>query len=63
MRAALSPKWRRAKQYMAAGTASERAQKNSFTPATYQVGSPSPARSNSFSTPATTPGTSQERAP
>ena len=62
-RAAVSPKWRRAKQYMAAGIASESAQKNSFTPPTYHNGSPSPAMSNSLSTAATAPGTSQERAP
>ena len=62
-RAAVSPKWRRAKQYMPAGTASERAQNNSFTPSTYQNGSPSPTMANSLSTAATAPGTSQERAP
>ena len=48
---------------MPAGIASEMAQNNSLTPPTYHNGSPSPAASNSLSAPATTPGTSQERAP
>ena len=62
-RAAISLKCRRAKTYIPAGTASDSAQKNSLTPPTYQNGSPSPTTWNSFSTPATAPGTSHERAP
>ena len=62
-RAAASLKCRRAKKYIPAGMAREIAQNTSSTPPTYQNGSPSPARSKSFSVPATRPGTSHERAP
>ena len=62
-RAAVSLKWRRAKWYMPAGIASDSAQNSSLTPSTYHHGWPRPTMSNSVSTKATAPGTSQERAP
>ena len=61
--AVVSPKCRRAKTYMPAGISSERAQNATLIPPTYHHGWPSPMTSNSFRTPATAPGTSQERAP
>ena len=61
--AVVSPKCRRAKTYMPAGISRERAQNATLIPPTYHHGWPSPMTSNSFRTPATAPGTSQERAP
>ena len=62
-RAAASLKWCRAKKYMPAGIASKIAQNVSSTPPTYHRGCPRPTVSNSARTPATSPGTSHDRAP
>ena len=63
IRAAVSSKCRRAKQYIPAGTDNESTQNVSLTAPTYHLGSPRPTASNSFKTPPIRPGNSQERWP